>query len=360
MLPVISRLWLESKLQIANCKLQIANLNCAKRRLWFDRRLQIAKSKLRGINLQFAICNLQFAIGFLCLFTPAVPAQEAQRIDESARAFIAAASATSSGQMPTATGILLVANRQSLWDAVADRREPTSPEKAVVIDLELLTGIEDKAPVRDAEQNYYEFQAYNYVLTHAHKLPSATLSKYARSDLTFAHLFEEPRKYRGQLIHVEGRLKRLRKFDANRAAVKAGVSNIYEGWIFGDLSFANPYCVIASELPADISPGEDFEQRVAFDGYYFKRYRYKSGDGWRDAPLLIGLTLTSVAKRQAAEPVESPFTGTLLPGFLGVIAATFILGLGLTIWYRRGDRRVQDQLNRKRADSFFEGCDSQE
>jgi hypothetical protein len=315
----------EKKLQIADCRLQIASLLFA---FWFPANLAIA--------------------------------QEPKKVTDDARAFIAAATSISSREMPTSAGILLVAQRQALWDAVADTGPAkTSSSSKVALDLELLAGIEDKAPVRDASQNYYEFQSYNYVLVHAHKIAPAELAKNSRRDLTFAHLFEESQKYRGQLIHVEGRLKRLRKFDANRAAAKEGVPTIYEGWIFGDHSYGNPYCVIVSELPSDISPGEEFEERVAFDGYFFKRYRYKAGDGWRDAPLLIGRTLSKATSRQPSEPEEGSFFGPLLPAFLGVIAGTFALGLALTIWYRRGDRRVQDRLNSKRAELFFESYDDE-
>src|SRR5262249_1993919 len=106
------------------------------------------------------------------------------------------------------------------------------------IDRDLLAGVEDCTPVRNADQNYYEFRAYHYLLLQAHKTPLAWLAENARQDLTFAHLFEEPAKYRGELVHIEGKLRRLRRFDSARLAQQQGVRTIYEAWIYSDLYYA--------------------------------------------------------------------------------------------------------------------------
>src|SRR5262249_32086288 len=144
--------------------------------------------------------------------------------------------------------LLLAGRSMSLWDASPSRPEKAAPsDKASAIDPDILFGIEDRAPVRNAEENYNEIQAYNYLLIQAHKTATSALAKGARRDLTFAHLFEEPSKYRGQLIHVEGLLRRLRKFDTARLAAKEGVPVLYEGWIFDADHGNNPYCVIVSE-----------------------------------------------------------------------------------------------------------------
>src|SRR5437879_1541187 len=47
----------------------------------------------------------------------------------------------------------------------------------VRVDPDLLAGVEDKAPVRSADENYYEARAYNYLLLHAHKVRSADLAQ---------------------------------------------------------------------------------------------------------------------------------------------------------------------------------------
>src|SRR5882724_4532311 len=82
--------------------------------------------------------------------------------------------------------------------AKAPGQEPT--EKSAAIDKDLLSGVEDGAPIRNADENYAENRAYNYLLVQSRKLSAAELRAQARTDLTFVHLWEEPAKYRGQLI----------------------------------------------------------------------------------------------------------------------------------------------------------------
>ncbi|HLJ94610.1 MAG TPA: hypothetical protein VKU02_15595 [Gemmataceae bacterium] len=262
----------------------------------------------------------------------------------------AAAAAATSMNDPVATlSILLTAKSFSLWEAEIN----LPSNQASRMDPDLLEGIEDKAPVRSAAENYAEARAYNYLLVQANSTPVAAFAKSARRDLTFAHLFEEPGKYRGQIVHIEGRLGRLRRFDAPRLAAKQGVPVLYEGWIFGDAYFSNPYCVIATAVPPSVPLGESLNHRVALDGYFFKRYRYKAGDGWRDAPLLIGHALVD---REVASggTADGAFADWLFPALLAVLVITALLVVGLHWWFRHADRRMQTHLDRTRNPGFVE------
>jgi hypothetical protein len=230
---------------------------------------------------------------------------------------------------------------------------PAGPA-APVVNPAVLAGVEDKAPVRSAEENHYEFTAYNYLLELAHGTPVEAFARSARRDLTFAHFFEEPGKYRGEVVHVEGRLRRLRRFDAPRLAWTSGIRHVYEGWIFDpEIYAANPVCLIFTELP----PGWKVEERidpplpVAFDGYFFKRYRYKAADTWRDAPLLIGRA--PVARPLAEAPEWSvPYSNAFVMTFLLVLAITLGLAVGLGLWYRQSDKRVRARLKVLTAPAF--------
>jgi hypothetical protein len=259
-------------------------------------------------------------------------------------------------------GLLWAAKSLSIWEAEATlpQEKAASPaDKAPRIDPDLLAGIEDRAPVRSAAENYGEAQAYNYLLVQAAATPMAAFAKSARRDVTFAHLFEEPSKYRGQVVHIEGRLGRLRRFDAPRIAVRQGVPVLYEGWIFGDAYFSNPYCVIATAVPKSIPLGETLNQRVGFDGYFFKRYRYKAGDGWRDAPLLIGHALLDRESISPGNDSGGSVPKLLLPILVAVLGASVLLVASLHWWFRRADRRVRMYLDTTRNASFIEpGHDS--
>src|SRR5262249_39498868 len=136
-----------------------------------------------------------------------------------------------------------------------------------------------------------EVKAYCLALTTAHATSSEAFANSARRDLTYAHLFEEPEKYRGEVVHYQGRLKRVRQFDAPEF-IRDYLPVIYECWLF-DLKVygANPLGVLVTELPRGVPVKEQLDIPVTVDGYFFKRWRYQAGDGWRDAPLLIGRTL---------------------------------------------------------------------
>jgi hypothetical protein len=272
------------------------------------------------------------------------PFQEATK-----RLALTAAAAVGQGH-PLATTAVLTTNPPG-EDVGLRPPADAAAQAAPPIDAEILAGIEDKAPVRGAEENLFESQAYNYILVQANRLSPSAFARSARRDVTFAHLFEEPGVYRGQVIHIEGQLRRLRKFNAPRLAANEGVKTIYEAWIFDAVHTRNAYCVILTELPPGLKPAERMDRYVAFDGYFFKRYRYEAGDGWRDAPLLIGRTLTL----QHAPPLpESDWSlyKMFLPVFLSSLSAMVVLGVVLTWWFRRGDRRVRASLARATPPTF--------
>ena len=302
----------------------------------------------------------------LCAAAPSVRAQSVAKdkreaVDDISQAAATAAGAVGMRQPTCVLSVVLAGQSMSLWDALPaspPARPGNAPAKALPVDPDLLLGVEDRAPVRNADENYDEFQAYNLLLVRAHKTAAGAFAKGARRDLTFAHLFEEPAKYRGQIVHIEGLLRRLRKFDAARLAAKEGVPALYEGWVFDAEYGYNPYCVIVTELPKSIQIGEKLDRHVSFDGYFFKRYRYKAADGVRDAPLLIGRTLTPSASQGSAANARAPWldssTPWLLIAFLAILLVTAGFGIALTLWFKRGDKQVRARLDAARDAAFVE------
>jgi hypothetical protein len=198
-------------------------------------------------------------------------------------------------------------------------------------------------------QEFDEIDAYLDAVHRAHSYSAAAFANSARQDVTYAHLWNEPHKYRGQVVHVEGRLKRVRRFDPGMMLSQAGVQDLYEGWIFAAEQYgANPVCTIFTDLPDGVPVAEDVQVSVAFDGYFFKKYRYKAGDSKpgeaREVPLLIGRApVVQQSPAAATVPVSSAF-GSVLTGLLALVASTLALGLVLHWWFRRADRRVQVRL----------------
>src|SRR5262249_41361639 len=144
-------------------------------------------------------------------------------------------------------------------------------------------------------------------------------------------------------IPLEGRLARLRKLDVDRFLKLRGVKQLYEGWVFGTTYAANPWCIVFTELPPGMKVGEDVDYRVAFNGYFFKKYRYRAAKGDYFTPLLVGRTVR-LTRKPAAPSQASAFAESFVVGITGLIAGTVVLVGGLAWWFRRGDRRLHRRL----------------
>lgn len=206
--------------------------------------------------------------------------------------------------------------------------------------------IEDRAPVRSMKENRGEFLAYCDALMTAHSTPTTAFAASARRDLTFAHLFEQPERYRGEIVRIEGRLVRLRRFEAPEFLWSQGVHDLYEGWIFNlNLYGPHPTCVQFTDLPSGMQIGESTDYPVVFDGYFFKRYRYQAADQHgRDTALLIGHAPVLVDDRSAAASRHSGISATFLWSFVGLVSGIIAVIGGLTWWYRRGDQHVRARV----------------
>ncbi len=275
---------------------------------------------------------LALAFGIVQVFAWGAPCAEPPIVDAHARAVLAAAECVGLAQ-PTGWSV----------NAAAHILYPRRIE-AARLDLSPWF-IEDRRPVPSWQENASEAMAYDFVLATAQRLPMDSLARAARHDLTFAHFFGEPDKYRGEIVHVEGTLKRLRRFDPDRLTRKEGVRNLYEGWLFNSqLHGSNPICIVVTETPSELQTGEALNVPVAFDGFFFKRYRYEAGGQWRDAPLLIGRqpVVIPAPLTPVAEGVSNNTQLVLL--FLVVLVGTLFFALFLAWWYHRGDRRVRERL----------------
>jgi hypothetical protein len=235
---------------------------------------------------------------------------------------------------------------------VAAPVEPDAPravDKAEPLLAHMMDGIKDDKPLpQHWTRDQDEQRAYSIVLFEASRIPAEAFRRGARQDLTYAHVFNHPSKYRGQVIHLEGTLKQLYRYDPPATAKAAGVANLYEGWVFDDHYKLEPWCVVFTDLPKGVALGDKLNIPVSFDGYFFKRYLYESRntnkkEHWRKAPLLIGRTLTLAATAPPAEP-ESDWTGSLIPIFLSLVIGSIALAFGLGWWFRRGDRQVRQRL----------------
>jgi hypothetical protein len=230
-----------------------------------------------------------------------------------------------------------------LMDRVTDSRPlPELPER--------IPGEKDKAQYAAYLKLLDEYQAYCEALVKASQSSPRAFADSANPELTYAHLFTEPHKYRGQVVHFEGRLKRVRRFDAPLMLAQAGVKDLYEGWLFSSERYgANPVCLVFTELPPGMKVAEDTWYPVSFDGYFFKKYRYKAGDTGpgqaREVPLLIGRSPVLEVAAASETPASAwTWSHSMLIALMVLVFATLALGFGLHWWFRRSDNQVRRRL----------------
>jgi hypothetical protein len=209
----------------------------------------------------------------------------------------------------------------------------------------LLMAIEDGKAIASGTP---EADAYARILVMAHYTADPAFRRKARTDLGYANLFNDPARYRGAVVRVRGTLRRLRRFDPPPEAADRGVNDLYEGWVFADGFGSYPYCVVFTELPAGF-PREllnkdriDSAVEVEFNGYFYKKYAYEGGRrARREAPLLIGHSLTSWAVAAPAGEESTAWTHHLMYVLLAAFGGAVVLVVLLAYWYRRVDERVR-------------------
>ena len=214
---------------------------------------------------------------------------------------------------------------------------PPAPPGAVSINKSVLKNIEDDAPVRNEVENRDEARAYDYIVNFARRVPDASFRKSARKDLTFAHLLSpEAFKYRGDVVFVEGRLKRVRNIKPTAVLEADGVKHLFEAWVFSETHREYAWCLLLTELPPDIPVAENLDRPVSFAGYFYKVYRYPTPDGTRRSPLLVGRTL--VSQKASEEPSVWELSGRTIPVLIAIIAGGIVALVGLAWWFRRADQ----------------------
>jgi hypothetical protein len=238
-------------------------------------------------------------------------------------------------------------------------RSPTEDELVrLPRDHEYFKFVEDEGPllnrgkpIADPALGYaakMELKAYDFVLAHARRQPVERLRQHSVKDVPFDNLFRPIKQdYLRELLHFEGRLAlvlAMKPTDDLRDL--EGVDQIYEAWITprGSRHFA---CLVVTELPPGIKPGENQTANVAFDAYYLKLFYYESREPkdradpdkkqWHKAPMFLGRSFDVTAPDEPATTYSPMMLAVVVSG----LVALGLVALGMGLWFRRGDRRIQ-------------------
>ena len=208
------------------------------------------------------------------------------------------------GCRPRLAVAVAVSHRRS--SPIAVRSHPQTaiaPDPAVepnpYFTSDLLRYVEDKLPVQSPSQNRYEARCYEQMFLHARRLPADLLRRAATTRIKFAQMFGEDRaRYRGALVHVEGRLRTAAAVRAARPAqgLDAGLSRHVRGV---DIRRGIRREPVLRRFQRNVRRAEarrdDRIECVETDAFFFKRYRYSAKDGSRDAPFLIAKEIRAIA-----------------------------------------------------------------
>lgn len=219
-----------------------------------------------------------------------------------------------------------------------DSAQATIPEKTPVADLPFLM-----ESVVDLDRDLPPALYYHF-LDKARQTDSVRLIGDARRDVTFSHLYRDPRndpaKYRGQLLGLRGTVRRALAYDLDKNAY--GLTKRYELWIFTPDSGKFPWVVQLTELPPDFPLGNDLREEVETAGYFLKLWAYRAQDGFRSAPLLLGHGLSWRRADMLRSRFERQFAWATA-GFLGLF---LVLLAGVVLKWRREDGRLRRSFSK--------------
>jgi hypothetical protein len=217
----------------------------------------------------------------------------------------------------------------------------------------LLATIEDDAGIVAGSA---EIDAYNQFIIQANFTSQAAFEKAAQKDVAYGHMSNEPADYRGKVVRIHGRLRRVLHVKPPFPLPGEGVNDLYIGYIINNDLGPHPYRVLFTEWPANLPRdvlGEKMprEVDVEFDGYFYKKYRYEAGDSRgkpRECPMLIGHSLR-VLKMPEVVVEDTWWAYQLIYVFLGGIGVVLLIIVALTFWFRHTDSRLRRRLQATRA-----------
>jgi hypothetical protein len=233
---------------------------------------------------------------------------------------------------------------ESTDEAVAT--DLSSPSDVRAVELTRLADFVDHSLELDPDP-------YFYLLDLARHNPTDWLEKNARRDVTVAHLLRDPEKYRGQVIALRGRLRRLIRdeFDDN----EYGFQTRYEGCVYTDEGGRTPYIVIVAEPPTGLPLGDIFEH-ITVAGYFLGWWRHDTQEGKRySSPVLLARRF-----RWQAPPALRPDAEWTNSYGLAVGIAIAVLSVAAAVVVMRRARPTPVRaVNSDAEPLFFEGPPTQ-
>lgn len=201
----------------------------------------------------------------------------------------------------------------------------------------------DEKEIGRANQAMYNI--YNQALIYAFEQPPEVFKKSAKDNdfIKFPHVWNEAKIHRGKVIPLQGRIARIRKYEAPQPAQEKGVHFVHEGWVFSETENAHPYAIIFPVLPDGFEVAEKMNRAVKFYGYFIGKIKVRAPKGDIDVPLMIGPTIYAERAKLSADD-STPFSLMVLIGVVGLLVGIAAVIFVISLVFRKGDRALQDQM----------------
>jgi hypothetical protein len=149
----------------------------------------------------------------------------------------------------------------------------------------------------------------------------------AASPVTFTQLFTQPKEYRGEVVTVEGALRRNESLPARQN--EYGIEK-YSKLVIQPNDRAEPLLVYCLEPPDNLPLGDKLNQPIKATGFFYKRQAGMSGDGIRTWPLVLAKTVVVAPPpaplgHKEAEPI-SPMIAVVGSVCASLAVIWFVLG----------------------------------
>jgi hypothetical protein len=166
------------------------------------------------------------------------------------------------------------------------------------------------------------------LLTRARDKTPAELAGVSRRDISLPHLWQNPELYRGVPIHLLGTARRVLRYPCKLTPT----GWIYEASIITPDATRNPFVCVFEQAPSGLPIGTNLSERVVFNGYFLKIWKYQASDVARGAPLLVGRI-----GWDPREPASADGNNSILRWSLVAIGVMFVISLGRWAYqlYRR-------------------------
>ena len=190
---------------------------------------------------------------------------------------------------------------------------PQLGEKAYFpgVQPELFADVRDDTVSRAAE-----LPSYLNLLEVLQNTSDEALAQASSGPVAFVQLFEQPDEFRGELVSLRGKLRRIEKVPAPKNDL--GLESYYQAWL-QPYDNRNALIVIYTlYLPHDFPLGDRIAEEVELTGFSYKRWAYRATDTIRTAPMVLARNMhwirpTAVAKQEHSSwEFAAIVTGALL------------------------------------------------